>query len=335
MGSYLLRRLLLLLPVLLGISLLVFAMLHLIPGDPAQVMLGERATPEAVSALRRELGLDQPLPYQAARYLWKILHLNFGRSIQSNTPVATEIAERFPATVELALAAMILATLGGVFLGIVAAIKRGTLFDFASMSLAILGISTPVFWLGLLLVLLLSSTLGWFPFSGRIPPTLTFPTPTRFYLLDSLLSGEIGNVKEVIWHLFLPALTLSTIPMAIVARMTRSSLLEVLQQDYLRTALAKGISPGMMLLRHALKNALIPVVTVIGLEAGYLLGGAILTETVFAWPGLGRLIVEAIFQRDYPLVQGCILVIATTFVSVNLLVDLSYAWLDPRIRYGK
>lgn len=335
MAHYIIKRLLNLLPVLLGITLLVFLFLHLIPGDPATVLLGERATPEQVEALREQLGLNQPLPLQYLTFINNLLHLDFGTSIISGIPIIDEIKTRFPATFELSLAAMIVAVILGIPAGVLAAVYKNRPADNITMIGSLLGVSMPVYWLGLLLIYLFAITLNWFPPSGRISieAGLTFQPITGFYLLDAILKLDINLLKDVLAHLILPALTLGTIPLAILARITRSSLLEVLSQDYIRTARAKGIPEHWVILRHGLKNALLPVVTIIGLQFGTLLGGAILTETIFSWPGIGSWIYEGILARDYPVVQGGVVVVSIIFVLVNLVVDISYALVDPRIKY--
>ncbi len=334
MGRYLGRRLLELVPVFFGVLLVVFAISHLTPGDPALVMLGERATPEAIEHLRQELGLDKPLPVQFSLYISRAIRGDLGRSIQSNERVIVELGQRFPATIELTFAAMLIASTVGILTGMVAAARQNSWFDGTSMVVALFGFSMPIFWLGIMLILLFAAFLDWFPISGRLDYTIELVRRTNLYIVDGVLSGNWAAVGNALRHLILPAVTLSTVPLAIIARMTRSSLLEVLRQDYVRTARAKGLAETTVVARHALRNAFIPVITVIGLNVGSLLGGAILTETIFAWPGVGRLVVDAIFARDYPVVQGAVLVIALLFVLVNLLVDLSYAYLDPRIRYG-
>lgn len=335
MGKYIARRLLNLIPVLLGITLLVFAFLHLIPGDPALVMAGERATPEQVAALKEQLGLNQPLPIQYLVFLSNLLRLNFGTSIISGVPIAEEIRTRWPATFELSVAAMLLATIIGIPAGVLAAVRKNSAVDNLTMSGSLLGVSLPVYWLGLLLVYLFAVNLQWLPPSGRISidAGLNFKPITGFYVLDSLLQGDFRAFKDVLAHLILPAITLGTIPLAILARITRSAMLEVLSQDYIRTARAKGLLERWVILKHALKNALLPVVTIIGLQFGTLLGGAILTETIFSWPGIGSWIYEGILARDYPVVQGGVVFVAIAFVLINLLVDLSYAFFDPRIQY--
>ncbi|HEU5300529.1 MAG TPA: ABC transporter permease [bacterium] len=334
MSRYLLRRALEMVPVFFGVILVVFIISRLTPGDPARIILGERATPEAMAQLREALGLDEPLPLQFAGYLGRAVRGDLGRSIQSNERVIVDLATRFPATVELTAAAMLIASIVGVFTGVVAAARQHSWFDGLSMVVALFGFSMPIFWLGIMLILLFAWQLGWFPISGRLDYAIDLQRVTNFYVLDGLLTRNWAAVSDALRHLVLPAVTLSTVPLAIIARMTRSSLLEVLRQDYVRTARAKGLAERRVMVNHALRNAGIPVVTVIGLNVGSLLGGAILTETIFAWPGIGRLVVDAIFARDYPVVQGTVLVIAVVFVLVNLLVDLTYAFLDPRIRYG-
>ncbi|NER28938.1 MAG: ABC transporter permease [Symploca sp. SIO1C4] len=333
MGLYITKRLLNLLPVLLGITLLVFTLLHLIPGDPASVMLGERATPEQVEALREQLGLNQPLPLQYLTFLSNLLRFDFGTSIISGIPIAEEIKTRWPATFELSTAAMLIAIILGIPAGVLAAVRKNSFWDNLTMSGSLLGVSMPVYWLGLLLIYLFTVNLNWLPPSGRISieEGLNLQVFTGFYLLDTLLEFKITAFIDVLSHLILPALTLATIPLAIIARITRSAMLEVLSQDYIRTARAKGVLERWVIFAHALKNALLPIVTIIGLQFGKLLGGAILTETIFSWPGIGSWIYEGILARDYPVVQGGVVFVAVIFVLINLLVDISYALLDPRI----
>jgi peptide/nickel transport system permease protein len=335
MTKYIARRLLNLIPVLLGITLLVFAFLHLIPGDPAVVLAGERATPEQIAALREQLGLNQPLPLQYLIFLWNLVRLNFGTSIISGVTIAEEIKIRWPATFELSVAAMLVAIIIGIPAGILAAVRKNSLTDNLTMSASLFGVSLPVYWLGLLLIYLFAVNLNWLPPSGRlsIDAGFNFKPITNFYVLDALLQGNFKALQDVLTHIILPALTLGTIPLAILARITRSAMLEVLSQDYIRTARAKGLLERWVIFKHALKNALLPVVTIIGLQFGTLLSGAILTETIFSWPGIGSWIYEGILARDYPVVQGGVVFVAVTFVLVNLLVDLSYAFLDPRIQY--
>jgi peptide/nickel transport system permease protein len=360
MTRYILRRLLSLIPVLLGISVLVFSFLRLIPGDPALAMLGERANEENLRRVREEMGLDRPLfldlqPLAVARYnpavalqagwqpfrsqyllfMGRVLRGDLGTSVHSRQPVREELFRRLPATIELAFAAMLVAMLVGIPAGINAATHHNSPFDYGSMVVALIGVSMPIFWLGLMLVWAFAVLNHWLPVGGRMDTILAldFKTPTGFMVLDAILSKRTDLVVDALRHLVLPAVVLGTIPMAIIARMTRAAMLEVLRQDYVRTATAKGLTRRLVVLRHALKNALLPVVTVIGLQVGLLLGGAVLTETIFAWPGVGRWIYDAISARDYAIVQGAILVLALIFVLVNLAVDLSYALLDPRIRY--
>ena len=335
MGRYIAKRLLNLIPVLLGITLLVFAFLHLIPGDPAVTMLGDRATPDRVAALRERLGLNQPLPLQYLTFLWNLVRLDFGTSIISGVPIAQEIRVRWPATFELSLAAMSIASVVGIPAGVLAAVRKNSAVDNLTMSGSLLGVSMPVYWLGLLLIYLFAVNMSWLPPSGRlsIDVGFSFKPITGFYVLDALLQLDFKALKDVLAHLILPAVTLGTIPLAIVARITRSAMLEVLSQDYIRTARAKGLLERWVIFKHALKNALLPVVTIVGLQFGTLLGGAILTETIFSWPGIGSWIYEGILNRDYPVVQGGVVFVAVTFVLINLLVDLSYAFLDPRIQY--
>lgn len=335
MAQYIVRRLFNLIPVILGITLLVFAFLHLIPGDPATVLAGERATPEQVEALRERLGLNQPLPVQYFTFLWNLIRLDFGTSILSGVTIAEEIRIRWPATFELSVAAMLIAIILGIPAGVLAAVRKNSAVDNVTMSGSLIGVSMPVYWLGLLLIYLFAVNLNWLPPSGRlsVDAGFTFKPITGFYVLDALLQLDFRALKDILTHLVLPALTLSTIPLAILARITRSAMLEVLSQDYIRTARAKGLLERWVILKHALKNAMLPVVTIIGLQFGTLLGGAILTETIFSWPGIGLWIYEGILARDYPVVQGGVVFVAIAFVLINLLVDLSYALLDPRIQY--
>ncbi|HEU4798628.1 MAG TPA: ABC transporter permease [bacterium] len=334
MTRYVGRRLVETVPVVFGVLLVVFVIAHLTPGDPVLIALGEHATPEAVEQLRAELQLDDPLPVAFLKYLSRVLRGDLGRSIQNNERVTVELATRFPATIELSLAAMLIASVVGILTGVVAAVRQNSWFDGLSMFAALFGFSMPIFWLGIMLILLFAWLLGWFPISGRLDYTVEIVRITNLHILDAVVTHNWTALGNALRHLVLPAITLSTVPLAIIARMTRSSLLEVLRQDYVRTARAKGLRDSRVVTRHALTNAFIPVITVIGLNVGSLLSGAILTETIFAWPGVGRLVVDGIFARDYPIVQGTVFVIALVFVAVNLLVDVSYAYLDPRIRYG-
>ena len=334
MYSYVARRLILLVPVLFGVSLISFSLMHLIPGDPARAMLGEKASLAEVERLREELGLNDPLYVQYFRYVSRLLHLDLGRSIITHLPVSEELFQRFPATLELTAAGITIAALIGVVTGVVSATHRNTVLDHFARVLALLGLSMPVFWLGIMLILVFSYWFGWFPISGRLdiylaPP----PRVTGLYIVDSMLSGNMETLKSSVKHLVLPAIALGTSSAAVISRMTRSSMLEVLGQDYIVAARSKGLAERVVIYKHALRNALIPTITIVGLQTGALLGGAVLTETVFSWPGMGRRSVEAIYQRDFPIVQGFILFAAFIFVLVNLLVDLVYAYLDPRIRY--
>lgn len=334
MAQYILRRLLQIIPVFFGVTLLAFSLIHFIPGDPAQIMLGERATPEALQELREQLGLNDPLYIQYGRFLSHILSGDLGRSIVTHEQVSKELATFFPATLELTLAAMLVAVVVGLTAGIIAAVKQYSLFDNISMVGALFGVSMPIFWLGLMLIYLFAQTLGWFPPSGRLGTEFSVPMITGLVTVDALLSGDLAAFRDALWHLALPALALGTIPMAIIARMTRSSMLEVLRQDYIRTARAKGLAEWLIVIKHALRNAFLPVLTVIGLQFGSLLGGAVMTETIFSWPGIGRYIYSAIMARDFPVVQSSIVFIAMLFVLINLLVDLLYTYIDPRIRYS-
>jgi ABC-type dipeptide/oligopeptide/nickel transport system permease component len=336
MLRFIYRRLLLLIPTLFGVITLVFAMIALSPGDPARVMLGERANKQAVEKLRKELGLDKPLIQQYAAYLKRVAVLDLGRSIKTGQNVTDEIKARYPATIELSLCAMLFAAALGILIGVASATRKNTWVDYTAMVGALTGVSMPIFWLGLVLMLIFSVALNLLPTGGRIDVRLYFQPITNFYLIDSLIylfrTGKAQYLGSVLRHLILPSIALGTIPLAIIARITRSSMLEVLKQDYIRTARAAGISERRVIFRYALRNALLPVVTVIGLQFGLLLSGAILTETIFAWPGVGKWIYNAIEARDYPAVQGGIIVVATTFVGINLLVDILYSVINPRIR---
>jgi len=336
MLKFILRRLGLLVPTVFGIVTLVFLMIALSPGDPARVMLGERASKEKVEKLRADLGLDKPLYQQYGLYLGRVVRMDLGKSIKSGQPVIDEIKERFPATVELSLIAMLFASSFGIFIGVLSATKKNTWLDYTSMIGALVGVSMPVFWLALVLIMIFSVGLDLFPTGGRINIRMFFQPTTNFFLLDTLghflKTGDPKFFLSALHHLILPAIALGTIPLAIIARTTRSSMLEVLKQDYIKTARAAGIKEGKVIYRYALKNALLPVVTVIGIQFGLLLSGAILTETVFAWPGIGKWIYGAIEARDYPSVQGGIIFISVAFVLINLAVDLLYSFINPKIR---
>ncbi|HYD78542.1 MAG TPA: ABC transporter permease subunit [Paucimonas sp.] len=334
MFGFLLRRAALVIPTFLGITLLVFSLIHMIPGDAVEAMSGERGmTEERYAALRHEFGLDKPLYVQYLDYLGNVVQGDLGRSIVTHEPVLHEFLALFPATLELSLCAILFAILIGLPAGMLAALKRNTVLDYSVMGVSLTGYSMPIFWWALLLILFFSVTLGWTPVSGRMDIIFDLPPVTGFMLIDSLLSGEQGAFKSAVMHLILPTVALGTIPLAVIARMTRSAMLEVLREDYVRTARAKGLSRMRVIGVHALRNALIPVITVIGLQVGTLLAGAILTETIFSWPGIGKWLVEAIHRRDYPVVQGGILLSATIIIIVNLVVDLLYGVVNPRIRH--
>ena len=326
------RRLLLLVPILLGLSILVFLWIRALPGGPAVSILGERATPEAIEQVERQYGLDKPIYVQYVKYVQTLLQGDLGTSIATRRPVTEEIERRFPATVELAVAAMAFAIGVGIPLGFFAAKRYGTWFDGTSLVVSLLGISIPVFFLGILLKYVFAVKLGLLPTVGRIDVRLDAEHPTGFYVLDSILTLNGEAFVDTVEHLILPAIALGSIPLAIVARITRASVLDVQNEDYVRTARAKGLAPLVVDRRHVLRNALLPITTVIGLQVGLLLSGAVLTETVFAWPGMGTWLVGAIEDRDFPVLQGGILFLAVVFVLVNLLVDLSYGYINPRIR---
>ncbi len=331
MLAFVIRRILIVIPTLLGVTVIVFLMLRITPGDPAELLLGERATPAALDAMREYLGLNEPLYVQYGMFIKRAIRLDLGETIWTREKVSNEIGQRFPATIELALVAMFISCFFGIILGIISATKQYSWFDYAAMVTSLFGVSMPVFWLGLMLMLLFSLSLGWFPMSGRIGVETDLPIITNFFVLDAILVRDWSALGDALMHLALPAFALSTIPLAIVSRMTRSSMLEVLRQDYIKTAKAKGLSQPKIVLKHALRNGLIPVVTVIGLQFGILMGGAILTETVFAWPGVGKWLFDGVVKRDYMVIQGGTLLVATTFVIVNLIVDVLYAVINPRI----
>jgi peptide/nickel transport system permease protein len=317
---------------LIGVSMVVFFTMHMLPGDVAQLMLGERATAEQLDQIRKQLGLDQPIWVQYLNFSMGALQGDLGASIRSNHPALQEVRHAFPITLQLSLASLALATLIGVPLGVIASLRPGGTIDNAVMSLTLFGVSVPIFWLGLMLLLLFSVTLEWLPTGGLMPVGLEPPRVTGLSVIDALLSGRIEPIWASLRHLALPAVTLATVPLAMITRITRSEMLGAANLDHVRTARAKGMPERRVVFRHVLRNALIPVVTVIGLQAGLLLSGAVLTETIFALPGLGRLMVDSILNRDYPVVQAGAMFIAVVFVLVNLLVDISYGLLDPRIR---
>lgn len=333
MAKYLARRIIESIPVVIGVSILVFMLLHLIPGDPATAMLGERATPENVDALRERLGLNKPLYEQYLLWVGRMLRGDLGNTVRGNIPVADEIGARFPATIELSLAALFVATAVGVPLGIISGIKRNSIIDTLTMFGALFGVSIPVFVLGLLLIFLFGVDWGLLPFVGRLTSGVEIERRTGLHLVDALLSGNMSAFTDALEHLILPTITLATVSLAIIARITRSAMLEVLNQDYIRTARAKGLKGRQVIMSHAFRNALLPIVTIIGLSLGRLLSGAVLTETIFSWPGVGKWLFDSIVARDYPIVQSMTLIIALVFIVVNLAVDLLYAVIDPRIRY--
>lgn len=334
MLRFILTRIGLLIPTFIGVSIVAFAFIRLLPGDPIMLLAGERGVdPARYAELQTSLGFDKPLPTQYFNYLTDILTGDFGTSIVTKRPVLEEFMTLFPATIELALCAIILAMLIGIPAGVLAAVKRGTWIDQSVMGTALVGYSMPIFWWGLLLIIFFSGILQWTPVSGRISLIYFFPPVTGFMLIDSLLSGQAGAFRSALSHLVLPTIVLATIPLAVIARQTRSAMLEVLGEDYVRTARAKGLPPRRVIGLHALRNALIPVVTTIGLQVGVLLAGAILTETIFSWPGIGKWMVDSVFKRDYSVVQGGLLLIAGVIMIVNLVVDLLYGLINPRIRH--
>jgi len=337
-----------LIPALLGVSIIVFLFLRLIPGDPAVAMLGEHAAEENVERIREQFGLNRPFFFdpqalkegdiggffdsQYIRYLGRLVRFDLGESIHRRIPITATLKERFPATVELATVAMLLAVIFGLPAGVISAARRNTALDYGTMIGALIGVSMPIYWLGLMLIMLFSVTLGWLPVGGRLDPAIHLETRTNFYIIDSILAGNSQALVDVLKHMVLPAVALATIPLAIIARMTRSSLLDVLGREYVRAAKAKGVPHRTVIAKHALRNALLPVVTIIGLSLGGLLGGAVLTETIFGLSGVGRAVYEAITARDYPIIQAFTVVIAVGYVLVNMIVDVSYTYLDPRVR---
>jgi peptide/nickel transport system permease protein len=347
--QYIIRRLVSVLPTVLGVTFVIFMFLRLIPGDPAVAMLGEHAAEENVERIREQLGLNRPLfldrealvegdvkgffDSQYLLFLGRLLRGDLGNSIHRRIAIADELKLRFPATVELALLSMLIAVLIGVPVGIASAARRNSVLDSVSMVGALVGVSMPIFWLGLMEMMLFAVILQWLPSGGRLDHSIDIEAVTSLLMIDSIIAGDLDALVDVLKHLAMPAIALATIPTAIIARMTRSSVLEVLQEDYIRTAHAKGLREQVVLVRHALKNAFLPVVTIIGLQAGSLLAGAVLTETIFSWPGIGKWVYDAILGRDYPVVQGGTLLVTLIIVGINLLVDISYAFLDPRIHY--
>jgi dipeptide transport system permease protein len=336
MFRFLLSRLAMIVPTFIGVTIAAFSFIRLLPGDPILLMAGERGvTPERRAELEHVMGFDRPLWEQYFSFLGNLLHGDLGVSIVTKSPVMDEFLGRFPATIELSLIAIIFAVALGLPAGVIAAVKRGSFFDHTVMGVSLTGYSMPIFWWGLLLIILFSGILGWTPVSGRMSFMYYFDRVTGFMLIDSLLSGQPGAFKSAVMHLILPAVVLGTIPLAVIARQTRSAMLEVMSEDYVRTARAKGLSPMRVIGIHALRNALITVVTVIGLQVGVLLAGASLTETIFAWPGIGKWMIDSISRRDYPSVQGGLLLIASIVMLVNLIVDLTYGLINPAIRYDR
>jgi len=334
MLGFVLRRLAVLIPTLIGVSFVAFLFIRLLPGDPIYLLAGERTLPpERYQELVHQYGFDQPVWKQFVIYLEGLAQGDLGTSINTKKPVLTEFLALFPATVELSFAAIFIAIVLGIPAGVIAAVKRGSILDHGLMSTALVGYSMPIFWWALLLIIVFAGWLGIAPVSGRIGLTYFFKPVTGFMLIDSLLSGQKGAFQSAVSHLILPAIVLGTIPLAIIARQTRSAMLEVLNEDYVRTARAKGLAPTRVIGVHALRNALIPVVTTIGLQVGYLLTGAILTESIFSWPGIGKWMIDSISRRDYPAVQGGLLLIAIVVMAVNLAVDLIYGLINPRIRH--
>ena len=337
MFRFLLKRLALTLPTFVALMFVTFMLIRLVPGDPIEVRRGERGiSPERLAELRHDMGLDQPVWKQFLDYVWALLHGDFGTSIISKSPVAHEFLTLFPATLELTFCAILFAIAIGVPAGVVAAAKRGSIYDQSLMGIALTGYSMPIFWWGLMLILVMSNTLHLTPVSGRVDLVKYYFHPvTGFMLIDSLLSGQKGAFLDAARHLVLPMIVLGTVPLAVIARMTRSSMLEVLEEDYVRTARAKGLSSSRVIGLHALRNALIPVVTVIGLQVGGLLAGAVLTESIFSWPGVGKWLVESIGRRDYPALQGGIMLISTIVILVNVAIDMLYGLINPRVRHGR
>jgi peptide/nickel transport system permease protein len=333
MLRFVIRRLLLLIPILIGLSILIFLYLRALPGSPAIALLGERATPETVAAIEREYGLDEPIYVQYWRYTKNvILEFDLGTSSTTRQTVTDELKRRFPATIELAIGAMIFATIFGIPLGFIAAKKYGTWIDHTSLFASLIGISIPIFFLAIILKYIFAVRLGWLPSVGRQDVLLRAEHPTNFYILDAIITRNWDAFVDAIKHLILPAIALGTIPLAIIARITRASVLDVQNEDYVRTARAKGVAPHTVDRRHVFRNALLPITTIVGLQVGLLLSGAVLTEKVFAWPGVGSWLVDAIENRDYAVLQGGILFLAIVFVFVNLFVDIAYAFINPRIR---
>lgn len=335
MAYYIVKRFLYLIPALISLTILVFLILHLTPGDPAMAMLGERASKETIEKVRKDLGLDKPLYLQYIIFLKKLLKGDLGNSIKSDRPVLTEFMERFPATVELAVVSMIFAIIIGIAAGVISATYRYSLFDYFTMSISVAGLSIPVFWFGLILIYFFAVKLQILPVSGRLSYEYYINNVTGLYLIDSLIAKDYEAFFDALKHIVMPSFVLASIPVSIIARITRSSMINVLMEEYIKTAYAKGCSTVRVVVIHALKNAMIPVITVIGLMLGSLFAGAILTETTFSWPGIGKWIVNAVYQRDFPVIQGATIIIAIVFISLNLVVDIIYTFLNPRITFRK
>ena len=333
MTTYIARRVLLLIPLLLGISLVTFIGMHVIPGDASSALTGQGVSAADIARVRRQLHLDQPIVVQYGYFLAGIVHGDFGMSLRTHNPVTQDVAQALPTTIQLTLAALVIAVMVGVSVGIFAATRRGSFLDTISMSTVLVGVSMPVFWTGILLLILFGATLQWLPIGGALDNSVTLHRITGMTVLDSVLTGNVDALRSSVQHLILPAVTLALFPMASISRMTRATMVGELGADHVRTARAKGLPRGAVVWKHALRNALIPVVTVIGLQLGLLLSGAVLTETVFALPGIGQLAVTSILYRDYPVVQGVVIIAAFLFVIVNLGVDILYALLNPRIEY--
>jgi ABC-type dipeptide/oligopeptide/nickel transport system permease component len=334
MLKYVLKRILMVIPVMIGVSIIVFALMRVFSPDPAPIVLGQHATQESITTWRQANGLDAPVVQQYLTYVKGALTGDLGVSYYSKAPVAEEIGARFPATIELALAAITFASIVGIFLGVIAAVKKNSIFDATGTIFALIGVSIPIFWLGIMLIMFFSGYLHLLPSGGRINVLLEPAHVTGFYMVDALIEGNGEAFTDAAQHLILPTLALGMYSMAIITRMTRSTMLETLGQDYIRTARAKGLTDRKVIGKHALRNSLIPVITVIGLQFGALLGGALLTESVFSWPGIGKFTVDSIMKSDFPVVQGIVLLVAVVFVTVNLAADLVYAFLDPRIKYS-
>ena len=342
MLMFLLKRILLLIPTFFGITLLTFLLIHSIPGDPVQIMLGERSNdPQVYANMMANLGLDKPLYQQYFTYLGDLAQGDFGKSFVTSTSVWSEFKALFPATLELGIMALLFGSIFGILFGVLAAVKRGSVLDHGIMGLSLTGYSMPIFWWGLMLIMLFSTILGWTPVSGRISLIYDVQPHTGFMLIDAWIAEledpefNKGAFLDACRHLILPTIVLGTIPLAVISRMTRSSILEVMGEDYVRTAKAKGLSPRRVIFVHTLRNAMIAVVTVIGLQVGSLVGGAVLTETIFSWPGIGKWLVDSIFRRDYPVVQNGLLIIATLIIIINLIVDMVYGIVNPRIRHSR